>query len=376
MHGGPSAASTITLFLAGDVMTGRGIDQILPYPSKPRIPESYLRSASDYVALAERATGKIGRRVDFRYVWGDALIELGRARPDARVVNLETAVTASDESWPGKGIAYRMHPQNVGCLTAANIDCCVLANNHVLDWGRQGLLETLEVLHRAGIRTAGAGRDEHEAAAPAVLEVPGKGRVLVFAFGASTSGIPREWAAGEERPGVSILGDLDARTVERIAERVHVRKRIGDVVVLSIHWGGNWGFEILPEERLFAHRLVEVAGIDVVHGHSSHHVKGIEVHCDRAVLYGCGDLLNDYEGIGGHEEYRGDLGLLYLVTVDPRTGSIERLVMVPTSIRHFRINRAREADARWLQAALDREGEKLGTRFERASDGYLIARHR
>jgi poly-gamma-glutamate capsule biosynthesis protein CapA/YwtB (metallophosphatase superfamily) len=76
------------------------------------------------------------------------------------------------------------------------------------------------------------------------------------------------------------------------------------------------------------------------------------------------------------ERLRGDLGLLYLVTVDARTGSIERLVMVPTSIRHFRINRAREADARWLQAALDREGEKLGTRFERASDGYLIARHR
>ncbi|HSD11241.1 MAG TPA: CapA family protein, partial [Candidatus Binatia bacterium] len=236
-----SASPSITLFLAGDVMTGRGIDQILPHPSAPGIPESYLRSATEYVTLAERATGKIGRGADFRYVWGDALTELDRAGPDARIINLETAVTVSEDSWPGKGIGYRMHPQNVGCLTAAKIDCCVLANNHVLDWGRPGLLETLEALHRAGIRTAGAGRDEREAAAPAVLEVPGKGRVLVFAFGAPTSGVPREWAAGEERPGVSFLGDLGAHAVETIAERVHEAKRVGDVVVLSIHWGGNWG---------------------------------------------------------------------------------------------------------------------------------------
>jgi poly-gamma-glutamate capsule biosynthesis protein CapA/YwtB (metallophosphatase superfamily) len=153
-------------------------------------------------------------------------------------------------------------------------------------------------------------------------------------------------------------------------------KRVGDVVVLSIHWGGNWGFEIPPEERLFAHRLVEVAGVDVVHGHSSHHVKGIEVHCDRTILYGCGDLLNDYEGIRGHEGYRGDLGLLYFPTVDASTGVLERLTMTPTSIRHFRINGATDKDARWLQAMLDREGQKLGTRCDRGSDGRLIARRR
>ena len=203
---------SITLFLAGDVMTGRGIDQILPHPSKPRIPERQVRSAIDYVKLAERATGPIERPVDFGYVWGDALIELDHVQPDGRIINLETSITVSEDSWPGKGIGYRMHPQNIGCLTAAKIDCCVLANNHVLDWGRQGLLETLDVLHRAGIRTAGAGRDEHEAAGPAVLEVLGKGRVLVFAFGAPTSGVPREWAAGEDRPGLSFLGDLGARS--------------------------------------------------------------------------------------------------------------------------------------------------------------------
>jgi poly-gamma-glutamate capsule biosynthesis protein CapA/YwtB (metallophosphatase superfamily) len=175
--------TAVTLFLCGDVMTGRGIDQILPHPSRPQLYEAYMRSALSYVTLAERVTGPIRRPVDFPYIWGDALAELNRIQPDVRIVNLETAVTTSEDAWPDKAIHYRMHPANVPCLTAAKIDCCVLANNHVLDWGRRGLLETLAVLHQAGIRTAGAGRNRSEAAAPAVIELPGKGRVLVFACG-------------------------------------------------------------------------------------------------------------------------------------------------------------------------------------------------
>ena len=122
-----------TLFLYGDVMTGRGIDQILPHPSQPQLFEPYVRSALGYVELAEEKGGPLPRSVDFAYVWGDALRELDRLRPHARIVNLETAVTVAEDAWPGKGIHYRMHPGNVGCLSAAAIDCCVLANNHVLD---------------------------------------------------------------------------------------------------------------------------------------------------------------------------------------------------------------------------------------------------
>ena len=166
-----AAQPGVTLFLCGDVMTGRGIDQILGHPSKPRLHEQYVRSALGYVDIAERASGPIDRPAKPDYIWGDALAELERVRPDARIINLETAVTTSDDAWPGKGIHYRMHPANASCLTAAKIDCCVLANNHVLDWGYTGLAETLDTLHRAGIQTAGAGRDDAEAAAPATIEL-------------------------------------------------------------------------------------------------------------------------------------------------------------------------------------------------------------
>jgi len=361
---------SVTLFLCGDVMTGRGIDQILPHPGEPHLYEPYLRSALGYVEIAEQATGPIGRPTDFAYIWGDALAELERMRPDARIVNLETAVTVAEDAWPDKGINYRMNPANVRCLLAAKLDCCVLANNHVLDWGRRGLGDTLDALRGAGLRTAGAGRDGAEAATPAALELPGKGRVLVFAFALESAGVPAEWAAGEHRAGVNFLNDLSGRAVERIAAQVRAAKRAGDIVVLSIHWGGNWGYAVPSAQRTFAHAVID-AGVDVVHGHSSHHPKRIEVYRDRLVLYGCGDFLNDYEGIRGNESFRPDLALMYFPTLDPATGRLARLTLTATQIRHFRSNRARSEDARWLAELLSREGRASGTRVELQPAGTL-----
>jgi len=369
-----AGSRSVTLFLCGDVMTGRGIDQILPHPNKPHIFEPYMRSALGYVELAEQATGPIGKPVDFAYIWGDALAEFERVRPDARIINLETAVTAAEDAWPGKGINYRMHPANIPCLTAAKIDCCVLANNHVLDWGRGGLLETLDTLRGARIATAGAGRDDTEAAAPALMELPGTGRVLVFAFGTESSGVPRNWAAGKHRPGVNFLDDLSAQAVDAITRQVRVAKRAGDLVVASIHWGGNWGFAIPEERRDFAHRLIDVAGVDIVHGHSSHHPQGIEIYRDKPILYGCGDLLNDYEGISGHQAYRGELALMYFPTLDAATGKLSRFVMTPTQTRHLRVNRAPEEAVNWLHGTLNREGQKFGTRVERRPDNTFLLR--
>lgn len=367
----PAGARRIRLFLCGDVMTGRGIDQVLPHPSDPALHEGYAVSALDYVALAEQAHGPIPRPAGFEYVWGDALEAWARLAPDVRIANLETAVTASEAWARGKGIHYRMHPANAPCLTAARLDCCVLANNHVLDWGRAGLAETLAVLRRAGVQAAGAGHDAAEAAAPAVLEV-GAGRVLVFAFGAESSGIAPDWAAAEKRSGVNLLPDFSDATLARIGAQVKAARRPGDVVVASIHWGGNWGYAVPAPHRAFARGLVEKGGVDVVHGHSSHHPIAIEVHAGRPILYGCGDFLNDYEGIRGYEAYRGDLGLMYFLDVDPASGALLRLAMLPMQMRRFRINRATARDTRWLRERLDRECRPLGCRVEAAEGGLEL----
>ncbi|MBI4194660.1 MAG: CapA family protein [Betaproteobacteria bacterium] len=372
----PDAGSShLTLFLCGDVMTGRGIDQVLPHPGKPHLFEPYMRSVRGYVALAEEKTGPLKRPVDFAYVWGDAPAEFERVRPDVRIINLETAVTTAEDAWPGKGIHYRMHPANVPCITAAGIHCCVLANNHVLDWGYDGLRETLDVLRGAGIRVAGAGRNDAEAAAPAIIELTGKGRVVVFSFGTESAGVPRAWAAHGNRAGVNFLPDFSERSADSIARQIRAAKRPGDIVVASIHWGSNWGYEIPDEQRAFAHRLIDAAAVDVVHGHSSHHPQAIEVHRGKPILYGCGDFLNDYEGISGHESYRPDLALMYFLTFDA-AGSLARLAMTPTQIRRFRVNRAPDEGARWLERMLNREGRPYSTRVDRVPDNTFLLRWR
>jgi poly-gamma-glutamate capsule biosynthesis protein CapA/YwtB (metallophosphatase superfamily) len=360
----------IRMFLCGDVMTGRGIDQVLPHPGDPALYESYVRDAREYMQLAEVAHGPISRPVDFAYVWGDALGEMDSARTDVRIINLETAITESDDYWRGKPVLYRMHPRNVGCLTAAHISCCVLANNHLLDWGEEGLQETLRTLDAAGIAHAGAGRDASEAERAAALDVADKGRALVFSLGSPTSGVPREWAATEGRPGVNLLEDLSEETARRVANRMLKGARPGDVIVASIHWGGNWGYHVPDEQINFAHRLID-EGVSIVHGHSSHHVKAIEVYRERLILYGCGDFLSDYEGIGGYEVFRGDLTLMYLVDVDPRQGRLLKARLVPMQVRRFSLNRASAEDSQWLCDLLNRLSAPFATGTRLESDHNL-----
>lgn len=341
-------------------MLGRGIDQILAHSVAPRIYESIVSSAGEYVELAEQAHGTIPRRVAPEYVWGDALAVLRDERLDARIINLETAVTTSEDA-EAKGINYRMHPRNVDVLTAAAIDCASLANNHVLDWGVDGLVETLHVLRAAEVQSAGAGLDAATAAAPAIIDRGSGARVLVYAFGARDSGIPRDWRADAESPGVNLLPDFSDESVARVVSIVRDTKRDGDIVIASIHWGGNWGYEVPAAHRRFAHALIDESSIDVVYGHSSHHPRAIEMHHGKPILYGCGDFINDYEGIPGYESYRGDLSLMYFVSIDETTNRYS-LEMVPMQIYRFRLRAQTDSDRAWLRDTLSSECERFGSR--------------
>ena len=347
------------MFLAGDVMLGRGIDQILPNPGDPRLWEDHVEDAHGYVRLAEQANGPISPPVEVSWPWGDALDALRAAAPDVRVLNLETSVTRHDDVAAGKGVHYRMNPDNLGALTVVRPDVCALANNHVLDFGRGGLEETLDVLAEAGIRTAGAGRDLGEARRPAVVDRGDGGRILVFSLGASGSGIPSDWAATPGRSGVELLPEPLSAAAPEVVERIRASKHPGDLVIASIHWGSNWGYGVDQEQVALAHALID-GGVDVVHGHSSHHPRPIEVYRGRPILYGCGDLINDYEGITGHERYRDDLRLLYLVDLDPGSGELAGMRMIPMQARRMRLEHASPGDAEWLRAVLDRTSRDRG----------------
>lgn len=341
-------------FLCGDVMLGRGIDQILPYSNNPVLYEPYVTDAREYVALAEDKNGKIKYPVSFDYIWGDALSIFNALHPEIKIINLETAITKSDAYWPDKEIHYRMHPKNIDILTTAKIDICALANNHILDWGPVGLKETMEALKNVHIQFAGAGNNDTEAMKPAIFQLTKNKRILFFSIGFASSGIPFDWQARVTKSGLYYFDECNDKAISEIINNIEKHATQEDFIILSVHWGSNWGYDVAHALRHFAHRLIDDVKIDVLYGHSSHHPRPIEIYHGKLILYGCGDFINDYEGIAGYEEYRGDLTLMYFLYFDKTTHTFEKLKLIPMKLKQFRLHHASKKDAEWLCMILQR----------------------
>lgn len=192
----------------------------------------------------------------------------------------------------------------------------------------------------------------------------------IHAVALESSGVPREWRATRRRAGVQWLPvDPTDRDIDTLVQAIDRQRLPHAVVIVSIHWGGNWGYAIAASERRLGHALIDRGGVDLVHGHSAHHPKAIEIYRGKAIFYGCGDLLNDYEGIGGFESFRSDLGLLYFPVLDGRSGQLLSLSLVPTRMKRFRINRATHSEAEWLRSTLEREYRAVGTHVALRSGG-------
>jgi poly-gamma-glutamate synthesis protein (capsule biosynthesis protein) len=366
----------LRLALCGDVMLGRGIDQILPYPGNPAIyvSQSGITDANVYVRAAEHRHGAIPASRAFDYVWGEALSIFASFAPDLRLINLETAITTQGMPWPNKWIHYRMNPRNVAVLVHADVDFCSLANNHVMDWGYVGLAETVNTLGTAGIAHAGMGGNRASAALPAILPVRGKGRAIVVSFAMPSGHMPSRWAADAERPGVNLI-EANDRGLDAVKQSVTDVKRPGDVLIASVHAGNNYGYEIEPAERDLFLRLIDEAGFDLIHCHSSHHVKAIELHNGRPILYGTGDIINDYEGLPVRPEraaYLPSVGTIVFADFSPADRSCAGLFLCPTRLRRMRVERVDAGDAQKLAAILSRESAHFGTRIENR-DGLLTA---
>jgi len=365
--------TAIRLALVGDVMLGRGVDMVNAEHCTCEIYENYCKSAWDYVELAERVA-PLPKSTGPGRVWGSMLALIAEAETDALLLNLETAVTTNAEPWPRKGINYRMHPENVQSLAAAKAASgtvfAALANNHVLDWSEAGLFETLKTLDEFDIPHAGAGVNADEAWRASELPlaqaqgVAQESRVIVVAVAHASSGTPAAWAATSSKAGVAFLEDFDAKALARVKFAVQsASPGVEDVVVLSVHWGGNWGWDAGVGQQEFAKAVIDECRVDVVWGHSSHHVKGVQVYRDKLILYGAGDFINDYEGIdsrdGREAEFGAGIGGVYLVSF--QGGKLSSLELLPSRIKHLAANKACRADAEWLADALAMQGRRFNT---------------
>ena len=149
-------------------------------------------------------------------------------------------------------------------------------------------------------------------------------------------------------------------------------KQPGDIAILSLHWGYNWGYEVSREQREFARAVIDEARIDLVHGHSSHHPRGIEVYRNKAIIYGCGDLINDYEGIESDQEsFRSELVLMYFPTLDRANGELLRFEIIPMRMARLRLQRASREESEWLTEVLDRES-RAGGMFVLQANGRIV----
>lgn len=283
------------------------------------------------------------------FPWGDTLPLLGQA--DVRIGNLECVLSDDGTPWPAKVFHFRSDSKNVQSLKAADFTAVSLANNHVLDFGEGALLDTLSTLDRNRILHAGAGADTDAARRPAIWQHDG----TTLGFLAVTDNEPG-WAAGPEVPGVHYLpADIaDARAVDLVRQVRQVRSRV-DLLIVSAHWGPNWGFEVPPEHRGLAHALID-AGADVVFGHSPHIVRGVEVYRNRPILYSAGDFVDDY---AVDQFARNDQSFIFVLET---RGSVPHLLhLYPTIIIDFHAHLA-TANAWPIARRMQELSSALGTR--------------
>lgn len=267
---------------------------------------------------------------------------------DLAIVNLECCISTRGTPWPdpGKPFFFRAPPVAIEALTLLGVDCVSLANNHALDFGTEALLDTFDHLRAAGIKWVGAGVNLEEARQPLVFDAAGM-RLAVVAF----TDHPAEFAAGPDRPGVA-YADLRCGAPDWLLDTVRAAAGDADAVLVTPHWGPNMCPAPLPYVQRAAHKL-RGAGATLVAGHSAHVFQGVEDH----ILYDLGDFIDDY---AIDPVLRNDLGLLFLLVLDPRP---QRLEAIPLTLDycHTRLAAATGQDAAWVCQRFRRLCAEFGT---------------
>lgn len=287
------------------------------------------------------------RRVGAHYPWGDTDSVLRQA--DLTIANFECVLAAGGEPEAGKVFHFRSDPKNVASLRSAGIGMVSLANNHVLDYGAGAFGEMLPALDTAGVLHAGAGLDRDGARRPAVRRVAGTAVGLI----AFTDNQP-DWEA-DAGPGVFYVPVVasDRRVDDLLALVRRTKARVG-LLVVSAHWGPNWGSGAPSEHRELARALIE-AGADVVYGHSPHIFRGVEVYRNRPVIYSAGDFVDDY---AVDPQERNDQSFIFLLETD--RGTPLRLRLHPTLITDFQARLAGRS-SRQIAERMQRLSRHLGT---------------
>lgn len=330
----------VTIALTGDVMLGRGVNEEL----------RKMRPEEPWCDVLPLMLGGNGHR-----------------EVDLRIINLECALTTRLQPWTrtSKVFHFRADPSAVSVLQAARIDACSLANNHTLDYEEEGLLDTLRHLESAGIQHAGAGKDERDAARPAILRAGQEGtRVGLVAV--TDNELP--FAAGAHRPGTHYLPvSMETEVLRHVEEAVGMARAGGaEIVIFSNHWSPNM---VMRPSRLFqefAHAVID-RGADLYYGHSAHLFQGVEIYRGKPILYDTGDFIDDY---AVDPVLRNDWSFLFVATLE--RGTFQRLEMHPVVLSYARVSRAAGSEREAIQERMECLSAELGTPLRRAEQHLVM----
>jgi poly-gamma-glutamate capsule biosynthesis protein CapA/YwtB (metallophosphatase superfamily) len=292
---GQAEGSSLTIAFVGDVMLGRGVTQALDGNW-----EAACAEVQPWLAEADFAFG-----------------------------NLESPLTMSLLSSPPVGGRYDLRAplEAVAALRAGGFDLVSLANNHALDAGETGLQETVEALRAAGIGALVNGGAVESMDCPSLpscrsADLPGYG---FLAFDDS-------------------VAPLD---VESAAEAVAAAARRSNVVVVSIHWGGEYQASPSPRQRAIARALAD-AGAGLVVGHGPHVLQRVEWVGGTLVAYSLGNFLFD-------QPYPADCRWGAILRVTLQGDRIVAVEPVPTIVERGRVRPAGPEDAASILARLNLE---------------------
>ena len=198
------------------------------------------------------------------------------------VGNLECSVSTIGKPQKHKEYTFQAPPVLLDGLKSGGIDAVSLANNHVLDYGRDALVEMLGHLDSAGIQFGGAGVDISSAAAPVPVTMGGR-KFFIICY---SRVVPDTfWYARPSRPGV--IGAYDP---QRLLQSIAVTKDSGDIVAVYLHWGKEMQRVPEPYQQVLARRCIE-AGADLVVGSHPHALQGFEYYQGKLIAYSLGDFI-------------------------------------------------------------------------------------
>ena len=337
------------VFQGGDNMFGRAVQLTLPYQTEGDDQITDSQSAQLYLdqILPGVDIGDLrDQNVRGEYLWGDVPFDLGE---DVRILNLEAAptLTINNPDIPAKTIHYHVNMYNIPLIFSKFAAPIVLsmANNHTIDMGKTALTqETLKFIPNS----VGVGNNIIRATEPKRI-----GNLAIYAFGAGCSGVPSDWAATSTSSGIAYLPPIDSdANVDAAFSIIQQSIRAEDYnrcICISIHWGPNWAStsgDNQPYRVKLAHRLIDEAGVSIIYGHSSHHIRGIELYRGKLILYGAGDFINDYENISSKYDTG---GALFIVDLNDDY-TFKDLNLIPFEVKKLQCKRI--VDVRRIRALL------------------------